>query len=449
MATKWKNNKNRMKEFLKHNYKLFIAVVLMVIGGIFFYALLAYHSYYVTKDAWLLTVGGNVTWLLGVVLLWSCVLRYKLKDFLPEDETCYEQWKQRKKQHIQRLQIISLVEWILACAYLFLLTYERRYGGYYSVSNYASGYAMIITVLNQYIACRWAISHEMQRKMDECMQYMANVSKERIDQALEIEREGLKKAMEIERQSMEKVSRSDQLRIDLITNVSHDLKTPLTSMVGYMELMRKEELNDTVRDYLDVITDKAAKLKEMIESLFSLAKASSGNIEFHMETLELNRLVEQIYGDMEDKIADSGLEIVTSLTEQDTKLVSDNMYLYRICQNLLENALKYSAKGTRVFVKTFYRSGIMGDQLCLEVTNTAGYPMDFQKEDIIERFARADQSRTTEGNGLGLAIVSTYAAALGGAFDIDIDCDQFKAIVTFPIMEQEETETCEEDGLSK
>ena len=429
MATKWKNNKNRMKEFLKHNYKLFIAVVLMMIGGILFYSLLVYHSYYVTKDAWLLTAGGNVTWLLGVVLLWSCILRYKLKDFLPEDETCYEQWKQRKKQHIQRLQIISLVEWILACAYLFLLTYERRYGGYYSASNYASGYAMIITVLNQYIACRWAISHEMQRKMDDCMQYMANVSKERIDQALEIEREGLKKAMEIERQSMEKVSRSDQLRIDLITNVSHDLKTPLTSMVGYMELMRKEELNDTVRDYLDVITDKAAKLKEMIESLFSL--------------------VEQIYGDMEDKIADSGLEIVTSLTERDTKLVSDNMYLYRICQNLLENALKYSAKGTRVFVKTFYRSGIMGDQLCLEVTNTAGYPMDFQKEDIIERFARADQSRTTEGNGLGLAIVSTYASALGGAFDIDIDCDQFKAIVTFPIMEQEETETCEEDGLSK
>ena len=426
MATKWKNNKNRMKEFLKHNYKLFIAVVLMMIGGILFYSLLVYHSYYVTKDAWLLTAGGNVTWLLGVVLLWSCILRYKLKDFLPEDETCYEQWKQRKKQHIQRLQIISLVEWILACAYLFLLTYERRYGGYYSASNYASGYAMIITVLNQYIACRWAISHEMQRKMDDCMQYMANVSKERIDQA-----------------------RSDQLRIDLITNVSHDLKTPLTSMVGYMELMRKEELNDTVRDYLDVITDKAAKLKEMIESLFSLAKASSGNIEFHMETLELNRLVEQIYGDMEDKIADSGLEIVTSLTERDTKLVSDNMYLYRICQNLLENALKYSAKGTRVFVKTFYRSGIMGDQLCLEVTNTAGYPMDFQKEDIIERFARADQSRTTEGNGLGLAIVSTYASALGGAFDIDIDCDQFKAIVTFPIMEQEETETCEEEGLSK
>ena len=88
MDTKWKNNKSIIKEFLKNNYKLFIAVVLMVIGCIFFYALLAYHSYYVTTDAWLLTVGGNVTWLLGAALLWSGIIRYKLKDFLPEDQTC-------------------------------------------------------------------------------------------------------------------------------------------------------------------------------------------------------------------------------------------------------------------------------------------------------------------------------------------------------------------------
>lgn len=447
MATRWKNNK-KIKEFLKKYGMWIVTGILLVIGIFFLFNMIIHHAYCTTWEALLLAFLGNLAWIPGMMLLWQCVLSWRLRDFSPADEACYEQWQQVKKQHVHRLQIIAGVELLCACMYLWFLTYDGKYG-YYGGTNYASGYAMVITVLNQYMACWWIIDRIMQRKMDACMQYMANVSKERIDQALEIEREGLKKAMEIERQSMEKVSRSDQLRIDLITNVSHDLKTPLTSMVGYMELMRKEELNDTVRDYLDVITDKAAKLKEMIESLFSLAKASSGNIEFHMETLELNRLVEQIYGDMEDKIADSGLEIVTSLTEQDTKLVSDNMYLYRICQNLLENALKYSAKGTRVFVKTFYRSGIMGDQLCLEVTNTAGYPMDFQKEDIIERFARADQSRTTEGNGLGLAIVSTYAGALGGAFDIDIDCDQFKAIVTFPIVEKEETETCEEDGLSK
>ncbi len=267
----------------------------------------------------------------------------------------------------------------------------------------------------------------------------------------EINRRSLAKALEIERKSLEKVSRSDQLKVDLITNVSHDLKTPLTSMVGYIELMKKEELNDTVRDYVEVISDKAQKLKEMIESLFSLAKASSGNVELHRETLELNRLIDQIFADMEDRIKASDLQFVIKLTDADTTMVTDNMYLYRICQNLIENTLKYSAEGTRVFVKTYMENSLKQtqnsekkgdfldednplkeDKLCLEITNTAGYLMDFDKEDIVERFARADKARTSEGNGLGLAIVSTYTSALGGEFDIQIDCDQFRAKLMFP-----------------
>ena len=107
------------------------------------------------------------------------------------------------------------------------------------------------------------------------------------------------------------------------------------------------------------------------------------------------------------------------------------MYFYRICQNLIENALKYSAKHTRVFVKTYQKES--SDHLCLEITNTAGYPMDFTKEEIIERFFRGDKQRSSEGNGLGLAIVSTYVKALGGEFDIKIDCDQFKACVEMPL----------------
>ena len=246
-------------------------------------------------------------------------------------------------------------------------------------------------------------------------------------------------AREIERESLEKVSRSDQLRIDLITNVSHDLKTPLTSMVGYIELMKKEELSDVMRDYVDVLSERAEKLKEMISSLFSLAKASSGNVELKMESFEMNRLIDQIFADMDDRIRESGLEFVTRKTEESTELVSDNMYCYRICQNLLENTLKYSAKGTRVFVKTSVKSGEgasdgsrKGRRICLEITNTSGYLMDFTEEDIVERFARGDRARSSEGNGLGLAIVSTYTKALGGEFDIRIDCDQFRACVELP-----------------
>ena len=242
----------------------------------------------------------------------------------------------------------------------------------------------------------------------------------------------LQEAMEIEKKSLEKVSRSDQLRMDLITNVSHDLKTPLTSMVGYIELIKKEELSDIVRDYVEVVSARTEKLKEMINSLFSLAKASSGNVELHKENFEVNRLIEQIFADMDDRVRESGLEFAMQLTDMSTQIYSDNSYFYRICQNLIENALKYSAKGTRVFVKTYLKEETR-KKICIEITNTAGYFMDFTKDDILERFVRGDQSRTSEGNGLGLAIVSAYAKALDGEFDIRIDCDQFKACLEFEI----------------
>ena len=314
----------------------------------------------------------------------------------------------------KRFRNILAVELSAAAAYLFFISYSSRWGW-----NYAAGYMMVATVFIEYICCREVIQRYWRNELDQIMEQTESFFQKRLEQALEIERK-----------SLEKVSRSDQLRVDLITNVSHDLKTPLTSIVGYLELIKKEELSDVVRDYVDVISTRAGKLGEMINSLFSLAKASSGNVELHKETFELNRLMEQIFADMDDRIKESGLKFVTQFTEEDTAIYSDNSYFYRICQNLIENALKYSAKGTRVFVKTYKKEAGTDQKMVLEITNTSGYEMDFEKEDIIERFSRGDKARTSEGNGLGLAIVSTYAKALGGEFDIKIDCDQFKAIVS-------------------
>ena len=242
--------------------------------------------------------------------------------------------------------------------YLFFISYSSGWGW-----NYAAGYMMVATVFIEYICCREVIQRYWRNELDQIMGQTESFFQKRLEQALEIERK-----------SLEKVSRSDQLRVDLITNVSHDLKTPLTSIVGYLELIKKEELSDVVRDYVDVISTRAGKLGEMINSLFSLAKASSGNVELHKETFELNRLMEQIFADMDDRIKESGLKFVTQLTEEDTAIYSDNSYFYRICQNLVENALKYSAKGTRVFVKTYEKRKRGTDQkMVLEITNTSGY----------------------------------------------------------------------------
>lgn len=440
MATKWKNIIKGIAAFCKRDGKILAGSILAVLALPFFYTIVVYREQHPTEEALFFGIVGNILLGAGSFLALGTILRKRYYNWIPVEEAYYEEWKKKWRKQQELMAVVLIVAGILACWYFSYMKYESYY--LYAYSNYASGYIMLATVMVQYGICQVVVIRFMKEKLNLLMERMS-----------EINRQSLENALEIERKSLEKVSRSDQLKVDLITNVSHDLKTPLTSMVGYIELMKKEDLNDTMRDYVEVISEKAGKLKEMIESLFSLAKASSGNIELHMESIELNRLIEQIFADMEDRTRASDLKFVMQLAEEDTTMLTDNMHLYRICQNLIENTLKYSAKGTRVFVKTYVEHGNAGsdayvieqdgeeenggalckeEKLCLEITNTAGYFMDFNKEDIVERFARADKARSSEGNGLGLAIVSTYTSALGGEFDIYVDCDQFKAKLVFP-----------------
>ena len=434
MDTKWKNLIKEAKAFLKLNWPLIPGAVLILTGIYLEYFMLVDADYRPMDESVIIGLMGNFVLGAGVVMTLGQVLKMIYENWVPEDESFYGKWKETGKKLDRIAAATGAVCVVAAYIYLYTLINWHNYGNYYW--NYAAGYMMAFTIVVQYILAQIVLNRFKNRKMDLLMEQMEEVNRRRIDVALEIEKK-----------SLEKVTRSDQLRVDLITNVSHDLKTPLTSMVGYIELIRKEDLSDTVRDYVDVISARAEKLKEMVDSLFSLAKASSGNIELHPEKFELNRMVGQIFADMDDRIRESGLEFVTRLTEDSTELVSDNSYFYRICQNLMENALKYSAKGTRVFVKTYVshteKEGRgFEERLCMEITNTSAYPMDFEAGDIVERFARGDKARTGDGNGLGLAIVSTYAKALGGEFEIKIDCDQFKAVVIMPReMKQKESGT--------
>ena len=414
-----------IKKFIKEYYDCVFGALMFIIGSFLFFVMLVNRYYFSTWGVWRICLIGNILVQPGICLLVRRYMKLRYRNWSQkgsaetylqdtEDSIYYQTWKAKEKQSEKRFRNILAVELSAAAAYLFFISYSSGWGW-----NYAAGYMMVATVFIEYICCREVIQRYWRNELDQIMEQTESFFQKRLEQALEIERK-----------SLEKVSRSDQLRVDLITNVSHDLKTPLTSIVGYLELIKKEELRDVVRDYVDVISTRAGKLGEMINSLFSLAKASSGNVELHKETFELNRLMEQIFADMDDRIKESGLKFVTQFTEEDTAIYSDNSYFYRICQNLIENALKYSAKGTRVFVKTYKKEAGTDQKMVLEITNTSGYEMDFEKEDIIERFSRGDKARTSEGNGLGLAIVSTYAKALGGEFDIKIDCDQFKAIVS-------------------
>lgn len=430
MATKWKNISEKVLRWIKKDVvRKCVGVITTILGIALFLIMIQYQEWYTTKTILKLCFFGNVHIVISLLLLLQPYLRWKYRNWNIEKDADYAEWKKISKKSKKTLFKVGIVEGIIAIAYMWAIMY---YYNIYWYHNYAAGYAVLLTVLIQFIVSELLLRKFWNKRLDEIMGQMEIVNQKRIAEALEIEKK-----------SLEKVSRSDQLRVDLITNVSHDLKTPLTSMVGYIELIKKEELSDVVKDYVDVISARAEKLGEMINSLFNLAKASSGNVELHKEKFEVNRLLEQIFADMSEQIKESELKFVKQYTEESTEIVSDNAYFYRICQNLIENALKYSAKGTRVFVKTYFQKNGESNRLCVDITNTSAYPMDFEKEDIVERFARGDKARSSEGNGLGLAIVSTYAKALGGEFDIKIDCDQFKACLICG--EQEKQEVVEQE----
>jgi signal transduction histidine kinase len=403
--------------WIKVHWKEILCGTLLSIGLIMMIVLFREANLLNSRRIWSIGLITNLLIALGLCGLLQYDLNKRYGDWMPIEPADYDTWKETLK--IRQKKMNQTFGFLLALAIAFLLYQMMSNFGYFFryYYNYAMGYLFIATVVIQYTLCQNITSRFMNRLLDLLMEAMTEVSKER-----------LAEAVEMEKKSIEQTARSERLKVDLISNVSHDLKTPLTSMVGYIELLKKEELGEVSRDYVEVISDKAQKLREMIESLFNLAKASSGNIHLEMEPVDLNMLIDQLFADMEDKMQGSDLQFVRLLTEEDTRMVSDNIHLYRICQNLLENAIKYSARGTRVFVKTWAKE----ERVYLEMTNTAGYLMDFDKEDIIERFSRGDKARSSEGNGLGLAIVSTYAGALGGAFDIQIDCDQFKVRLDFP-----------------
>ena len=233
--------------------------------------------------------------------------------------------------------------------------------------------------------------------------------------------EGMEKALETQ-------MKGERMKIDLITNVSHDLKTPLTSIIGYVDLLSKDEtLSQESRDYVAILIKKTERLKDIISDLFELAKSTSGDVKVDLEEMDMKRLVEQTLGDMSDQIEEVGFEIRYQCEAMHTKFLGDSSRMYRVVQNVMENALKYSLQGTRIFIRITEEK----DDLILNIINTASYEMNFTEEEIMERFARAEKSRTSEGNGLGLSIADSFTKNCGGKFAIAINGDQFMVTIQF------------------
>lgn len=230
--------------------------------------------------------------------------------------------------------------------------------------------------------------------------------------------------------SVEQQIKNEKMKMDLITNVSHDLKTPLTSIISYIDLLSKEKnISEEERDYIRILAQKSDSLKNIVADLFDLAKVTSGNSEIKLEKIDMNKLIIQTLADMEDKIDDSKYIIKTILPDFPAYVLADGKKMYRVFQNIIDNALKYSLARTRIFIE----SKIIDNKVNINIKNTASYEMNFTEDEILERFSRGDKSRTTEGNGLGLSISQSFTQACGGKFKISIDGDQFKVNISFDV----------------
>lgn len=227
-----------------------------------------------------------------------------------------------------------------------------------------------------------------------------------------------------------KAIRDERLKTELITNVSHDLKTPLTSIINYVDLLSKCNINDEkAKDYIRVLDDKGAKLKRLIDDLIEASKVTSGNVSVNLAPINLSELCLQATVDAQESFDKAGLSLIVKAGEKPYTVIADGSKAYRVIENLLSNALKYSAKGSRVYVSIYEEQGFG----IFEIKNVSAQPLDISADELTERFVRGDKSRNMEGNGLGLSIAKELSRLQNGNLEITIDGDLFKARVKLPV----------------
>lgn len=252
-----------------------------------------------------------------------------------------------------------------------------------------------------------------------------------LDESLKILVEGMRYTNIELQNAVNKAVKDERLRTELITNVSHDLKTPLTSIITYVDLLSKCDINDEkAQEYIKVLDEKGAKLKRLIEDLIEASKVTSGNVTVNLTTINLSELCLQSTVDAQLDFEKAGLDLIVKDCEKPPIVTADGAKAFRIIENLLSNARKYSAKSSRVYVDVYSKDGYG----IFEIKNISAEPLDISPDDLTERFVRGDKSRgQQEGNGLGLSIAKELAILQNGKLELSIDGDLFKARVMLPI----------------
>ena len=229
--------------------------------------------------------------------------------------------------------------------------------------------------------------------------------------------------------AVERQMKSERMKTELITNVSHDIKTPLTSIINYVDLIKKEEITDpALIEYVDVLDRQSARLKKLIEDLIEASKASTGTLNVNMETFDATVMLTQFIGEFEERMQEAGLELIVSQPQTSVFIKADGRHLWRVVDNLMNNICKYTQPGTRVYIDM----AAANSRVTILFRNISSARLNISSEELMERFVRGDSSRNTEGSGLGLSIALSLMQLMGGTMQLDVDGDLFKVLLAFP-----------------
>ncbi len=289
----------------------------------------------------------------------------------------------------------------------------------------------MLVVFNVFLALKWIKYLINLDKIITCAVNRQNFEEdlEKLPASLKTLQQSMKYTNDELRLAVEKAVKDERLKTELITNVSHDLKTPLTSIITYVDLLNSCNIKDKqAKEYIKVLDEKGLKLKRLIDDLIEASKVSSGNITLNFSNINLSELVVQAVSETEEDFNKAMLEIKYRLLDNQPVVFADGNKTFRVVENLLSNAKKYSAKGSRVYISV-YKEASYG---VFEIKNISETPLDISPDELTERFVRGDKSRTNDGNGLGLSIAKELCHAMGGYLEISIDGDLFKAKVYLP-----------------
>ncbi|RZT00413.1 sensor histidine kinase [Cuneatibacter caecimuris] len=374
-------------------------------------------------------------------LLFTCVRRFKAHTSLADNFLLLSgaravlRWLREgfkalyKDRNMSGRVILGFVSYVLASTFLLLL-WDSTYSGFMRLILFLLLAALNIgtlALLLRYVGQRRKISEGAEKQAEGDWDHQIDTAgmwaeEKTLAESINQMGAGLQKAID-------SATRNERMKTELIVNVSHDIKTPLTSIINYVDLIRRENCeNENIRKYIQILDQKSQRLKQLTEDLVEAAKANTGNIELNVERLDMVQLLKQAMGELEDKFAARNLLVVPNLPEEGALILADGRRLWRVFENLLNNICKYAMPGTRVYLDMCRSNGMAA----VVMKNISESPLNIPADELTERFTRGDASRSTEGSGLGLSIAKSLTELMGGRLELYLDGDLFRATVEFP-----------------